>query len=508
MNNVAKLIKDTRAEAALVLSAGAPQAPLIAGALYGLYREGIRFRRIYASGGGALIALLLVAPMKKRGRNPTIAERLAALKSITELGVDDAIFDILPIGYKTFFKPGPFTEPFRNWAKLLKLGSRSDGGRLPNLDKLKERYEKEVLHASLEAKDREAFKRLYNDWIDLLTGVITPGVLTPESLGLCAPFPLADDVVDFALLDRWAGTLSVPAYDLNPDPNTGRQRGIVQFSNRPGPGAKKLDANGVRACLAAPFIYPPFGLGGGLYTEGAFEEPYNEDTGWLRDVEEGKIRSVLILDILNREDELLREPLDLWDAYGSSIMTPVVAQAKTVRRLFALLKEENAERRSLLDWKAKWLDKEKRQLRAEKRKPGKQPKSLSSREERLRKAEEQLKKEAKRVTLSDVHWMPRFTFPGGSRNSARPTSNGNAARRRYLADWSRGTLDQLFERGVKAAEAYLTRPLSKPDPRADSAAELLRRRSPIDAAIAEGEIRGQNRDLLPTYFRNEYARRR
>lgn len=498
MSDVDRLVKNAREGTALVISAGAPQAPLIAGALYGLYKEGIRFRKIYASGGGALIALLLVAPKRKRGPLPTLAERLAALESITELGVEDDIFNVLPVGYKTFFKPGPFTGPFRAWAKLLKLGSRSDGKRRSHLDRLKDRYDRDILRASLKDGDLLRFTRLYDDWIDLLTALITPGVLTPDSLGLCAPFPLADEVVDFALLKRWDGLLSVPAYDLTLDPETRKHRGVVQFTNRPERGEKQLNANGMRACLAAPFIYPPYRVGDGLYTEGAFEEPYNEDTGWVRDVARGQISNVLILDILNREEDLLREPLDLWDAYGSSIMTPVVAQAKTVRRMFSLLKQENTERRKLVREQQEWLNEEKRELQKEQRKHGKLLESRQQRLDRLNARARRLERESNWLKLSNVHWMPRFKFP-----------DRNGAGRRYLADWSRGTLKALFDDGVEAAQHYLEQPLSKVNPRADSAAELLRRRSAIDAALAERKLKATTRDLLPkaAEFRNEYARR-
>jgi predicted acylesterase/phospholipase RssA len=497
MTDLDTLFKDAREKTALVISAGAPQAPLIAGAIHGLYDNGIRFNRIYASGGGALIAALLVAPKHRRGRNPTPAERLRALESIVEIGVEDAIFKVLPIGYKTFFKPGPFTAPFRAWAKLFKLNGRVNGRRGSRLEQLKDRYEEHILRAALKPKDREHFKRLYDDWIDLLTALITPGTLTPDSLGLCEPFPLADDVVDFELLRRWKGTLSVPAYDLTLDPQTRKHRGIVQFTNHPEKGEKQLDADGMRACFAAPFIYPPYRVDDGLYTEGAFEEPYNEDSGWVRDAARGQIRNVLILDILNREEDLVREPLDLWDAYGSSIMTPVVAQAKTVRRMFSLLKQENRERKDLLTDQKAWLEEDMEQLKREKKRRGNRSEDLEKKLARLRAREARLERELNWLELSHVHWMPRLKFP--------PQSPGNGTR--YLADWSRGSLEALFEEGVKAAERYLQRPLSKVNQREDSAAEILRRRSAIDAALAESRRKATTRDLLPTAaeFRNEYG---
>src|SRR5262245_28910977 len=105
--------EDKRGKTALILSAGAPHSPLIAGALYELWNTGRTFDVIYTSGAGALLGLLYAAP---KGKPPQ-----DALKSLVELGVSDAIYRWLPIGYKTFMKPGPFARPIRQLAERFKF---------------------------------------------------------------------------------------------------------------------------------------------------------------------------------------------------------------------------------------------------------------------------------------------------------------------------------------------------------------------------------------------------
>ncbi len=309
---------------ALVLSAGAPNAPLIAGAMHAAHEAGYRFPLIYASGGGIVIALLLIAP---KGGDP-----LRALSGLADkLGVEDEIYRFLPLGYKTFFKGGPFTSQFREWSRQFKLGEPApeNSGR----GALMKRLEGWIESALPEAK-RDKAKRLYNDWVDLGTALATPTLLNPMSKGLCQPFPLIEELVDFEALEASNSTIYAPAYNLN-------THEIQQFSNHPDPdnperelNSKKLTPEAVRACLASPFIYPPVVIDKQPYIEGAYEEPYNQKA-WQNAIQEGKIGTVLLLDILgSREMEvgLLRRPKSLWDAYGLSILTPIVAQAETVRK--------------------------------------------------------------------------------------------------------------------------------------------------------------------------------
>jgi predicted patatin/cPLA2 family phospholipase len=326
---------------ALVLSAGGPTAPLIAGVLHAFYEKGVRFPIIYTSGGSALVGLMLVAPRvpvsdaKAFGpKSDGIAARLAALKSLPEhLAVADQIYRHVPLGYKAFFKPGPYTPLFRSWAHNFKFnGERTAGS--SHLGQLKARAER-WLDAS--APDRAgALKRLYNDWIDLVTALMTPSPLTPASQGLCAPFPFIEELVDFDLLKRWHGKIYMPAYDLT-------EHKLVQFTNKPqrsSPSSEHEERmlkgpDEFRACFAAPFVYPPVKIDGHFYTEGAFHDPDNVD-GWLPKLTSHEIDHVFLLDTLGTQEMieiLLRPPTGLRDAFGLSIMTAAVAAAKANAKL-------------------------------------------------------------------------------------------------------------------------------------------------------------------------------
>src|SRR5262245_5495575 len=95
--------------AVVVLSGGAPNGALTAGTLAAIYRGGKTFSTLYTSGAGALIGMLFKAP---RGNdpsgNPLPPDK--ALEQLLQFGVEDSIYRMFPVGYKTFFKSGPFTQ--------------------------------------------------------------------------------------------------------------------------------------------------------------------------------------------------------------------------------------------------------------------------------------------------------------------------------------------------------------------------------------------------------------
>src|SRR5215475_11061442 len=97
----------------VVMSGGAPQSPLMAGFLYALLKEGKTFKNFHTSGAGALMALLLIAP---KNDNPC-----RALKNWVEAGVDDQIYAGLPVNFKLFRKPGPFSSLFHLMAERFKV---------------------------------------------------------------------------------------------------------------------------------------------------------------------------------------------------------------------------------------------------------------------------------------------------------------------------------------------------------------------------------------------------
>jgi hypothetical protein len=376
---------------ALVMSAGAPTAPLIAGILCRLYRDGYRFRTIYTSGGSALLGLMLVAPRlridgeEEKSKADRIAAklellsgpggldaRLEGLERIADtLGVDDAIHRFLPVGYKAFHKASPFVNAFAGLAAPLKYDTDGAVRKAGGLDALKKRYDhwietkvfagtKDETQEEKEARELrlKRARRLRNDTIDLATAVLTPGGVMPGMRGLCTPLPFLEELVDFELLEAWTGEIYMPAYDLTMDTfktKNGKrepQRRILQFTNKRGKlkDDERLLAGPAefRACFSFPFIYPPASLdqqgARHAFLEGAAQDPINQE-GWLDEIverppgdEEGapvergqRIDRVLIIDTLGAkkmEKHLLREPKGLWDAYGLSIVTAIVGSAR------------------------------------------------------------------------------------------------------------------------------------------------------------------------------------
>ena len=153
-----------------VLSAGAPNSPLMAGALYAIHEKKRTFNLILTSGAGALMGLLFIAP---KGKSPQ-----DGLRDVVEIGVSDPIYRFFPLGYKTFFKASPFTKLFANFASHFKqpVSPREIGKEL---------------------SEGERRKRLFNDVIDFWFSALTPTSLTLLSKGLCSPPPFLDELIDF-----------------------------------------------------------------------------------------------------------------------------------------------------------------------------------------------------------------------------------------------------------------------------------------------------------------------
>src|SRR5262245_40683863 len=273
----------TGEKVALVLGAGAPHSPLMAGALYALYQNFPKERRnrmfdiIYTSGAGALIGLLLAAP--KNGKPDE------ALRSIVDFGISDAIYSLLPVNYKAFQKPGPFTRPIQQLARLFKIGEFPIRP-LENPQSPLGNWFNSVVGAGQAWRNAGdgGLARLYNDLVDLWAAAITPTTLTFWSEGICDPLPFLDDLVDFAELNRIPHDFYLN-YFLPADPVEAAEKARDREPGAPeskasGTGAAMaLFANGqirpehVRAAFAYPFIYTPVKIGGKLAFEGANWEP-------------------------------------------------------------------------------------------------------------------------------------------------------------------------------------------------------------------------------------------
>jgi len=335
---------------ALVLSAGAPHSPLMAGALCAFVEEKIKLDIVYTSGAGALIGLLLVAPKDK---SPT-----EALKGLLELGISDLIYyhlpfyRLLPINYKAFMKPGRFTEPIQRFARNFKVRT-FESARAPKTrpDEQPQGFREQVetaIDVAVEAietsveRRADKFIRLYNDLVDLWAAAIAP--IPPPSYwsqGLCAPLPFLEDLVDFSKLDNFKGEFYVNAFS----PEKARESNQESGKSGTGSGMKlfgkrEIGPDQVRAAFAYPFIYAPVKIEGRLYFEGANRDPISfghlmhdvielfDSTG--KPQKSGKnVGTIVLVDILGSLSQyLLREPRNLWDAFGLSILVPAVAHAQ------------------------------------------------------------------------------------------------------------------------------------------------------------------------------------
>jgi NTE family protein len=276
-----------RPTAAVVLGGGAPNGGLMAGALAAIYDQGKTFDEFYTSGAGSAIALAFLAG---RGKTPS-----QVLRGLLQVGVDDAIYKWVPLGYKTFFKRGPFTVPFKEFSNHFKLNSAgSDVG----------------------------LRRLYNDWIDLVTAVLTPTDLTPSSDSLCAHYPFVEEAIDFAKLRAFNGRFFMNAYCIE----TGQSD---QFDK------DQVGPEHFYAALSYPFIYAPTRIGNLHYYEGAAHDPLNLPR-FHRQCCRSTIDFLVIIDLLGAyQKALIRRPTSLLDAYGISILMSVVAMASKDMARFA-----------------------------------------------------------------------------------------------------------------------------------------------------------------------------
>lgn len=411
----------------VVMSGGAPQSPLMAGFLHAMWEKKKTFRNFHTSGAGALMALLFISP---KGTDPG-----TALRKWVEAGVADEIYRVIPQNFKLFRKPGPFSPAFHRLAERFKIPVESDaapadgkdpvtrllaellaglegyklkggphGSQTDPIEKFRDvwsslwlgdansavrsqlldrldpirRLRNRWLTSLLQTPEH---RRLYNDMIDLWFSAITPSTLTSRSLGLAAPLPFLEDIVDFRNLDaqvkklvndpkKPAGHLCVNAYNMTADAKTKASRAkkaraelhqlhvraagmqnrakahhllregmkairkeeleevmeffVSPFQRRRPDEDHPITADGIRAAFSMPFIYPPAQIEGHYYSEGADHEPIN-----FRHAETRGELPIVLLDVLGGlEDFLVRRPRDLWDAYVISIMTPVVALAK------------------------------------------------------------------------------------------------------------------------------------------------------------------------------------
>ncbi len=144
-------VAEQRSRTALVLGGGAPNSALMAGALAAFEERGVQFDVVSTSGPGALVGLLWLAP-----KNASPGD---ALRNWVDAYVDDTIYDLFPVNYKVFFKPGGPAEQYRTWLNGL-----------PGMQRI------------LDESRVDGWGRLWRDWAQLVFAT-----LSPTSLNLTHP---------------------------------------------------------------------------------------------------------------------------------------------------------------------------------------------------------------------------------------------------------------------------------------------------------------------------------
>jgi hypothetical protein len=145
---------------ALLLGGGAPTLTLEAGALAALHDNEVRFDVVSTAGAGMLVGLLFVAPKGTSARQ--------ALENTREMGVHDSIYDLFPVNFKVFHKPGGLADGYRRWLQSL-----------PRL-----------------VPGQDLGSRLLADWMALWFAALCPSDISSRSLGLCDHAPWRDQEAD------------------------------------------------------------------------------------------------------------------------------------------------------------------------------------------------------------------------------------------------------------------------------------------------------------------------
>ena len=299
---------------ALMLGGGAPTLTLEAGALAALLDQDVKFDAISTAGAGMLVGLLYAAP---KGTSPR-----QALENTREMGVFDAIYDLFPVNFKVFHKPGALADAYRralqSWPRLV--------------------------------PGQDPASRLFADWMALMFATWCPSDLTEKSLGLCDHAPWIDEVVDFDRLKSFPGEFYMNAYciedhkmtiftkdEITPGPFP-RGSGVpVHLSTLQAERQDVYRRIRHRHLVLRRSAQVP--QGSAASREGRAD----------RDAEAGShepLRNVVVFDVLSSK-QIIREPRSLYDAWIQSIMIPLVEIAKDDIELF--------EHKYNKDWKVNLL---------------------------------------------------------------------------------------------------------------------------------------------------------
>lgn len=260
----------------LVLGGGAPNLPLMSGALLALDDAGIEFDVVSTTGAGMLIGLMYAAP-----KNGTRKETLQATR---EMGVHDTIYNAFPVNFKIFHKAGPMAEAYtkfhQNWLAAM-------------------------------PRQNEA-QRFVSDMTQFWMAAMCPGDLNPKQNGMCQPPPWIDLVVDFDKLKEFDGEFLMSAYCIEDEDE-------VTFAK------EEITSDHFKAALAMPLIYAPYKMGGKTYLEGSAFDTLAFSPGEV--MSRNLVDTVIYFDILGQR-KLIAEPDNLYDAWVHSIINPLTRIAE------------------------------------------------------------------------------------------------------------------------------------------------------------------------------------
>jgi len=288
---------------ALVIGGGAPNSPLIAGALAAFLDHEVEFDVISASGAGVLMGLLYKAPKNYAPRE--------ALARWAEVGVADTIYKLFPVNYKIFQKPGAKAMQYRSALQPSEAPVTNN----PFVDAITQNFTQNLAQAS----------GTWKDWMHLVQSSLSPSDLNAKSLGLCAHLPFLEQSIDFSAVATMQPAFYINAYNMT--------QGRMQIW-----GKEEIQPVHVRAALSFPFLYPPTEIDGEDYIEGAALDtlnfqPFETDADGQSMHDD--VDTLVVLDILG-DERLIRKPRNLYDAWVRSVITPLVKISKAETRLFEL----------------------------------------------------------------------------------------------------------------------------------------------------------------------------
>ncbi len=291
---------------ALMLGGGAPNFPLMAGALLAFHKKGVKFDLISMTGAGSVLGLIYLAPKGLTQEQ--------ALENAVNYGIADALYAMLPINYKMFQKSGYRADRFRE---------ACDAN--PYLQRM-------MNQIGMNDADK-----LRSDAVQFMLAMMCPTDLNLYSTGLCAHAPFIEHVVDFAKLKEQPIDCVLNAYCIE-------DRKVREWRK------DVIDVHHFRASLSFPFIYPPYRVDGKHYFEGAAYEALNlggigvdEDPNSLDlfpdnddnpEHHHAHLDRVIVFNIMTRD--LIKRPRNLWDAYGQSIILPLVANAQNEEKFIRI----------------------------------------------------------------------------------------------------------------------------------------------------------------------------